>query len=145
MLLPLLLKLLLVVFSVRRVKLMTEKDLRRVAQNESTDITVMEAFEVADPVHKFMIIEGPQPVVVQFFRHYGHPIRDQNSLWVGDRVREVTCMTIICCLFLYFPVGLFISQWSNEDAQYLWLGYQLYAVVAMHFVRLFRVEILRKD
>ncbi|KAH7464032.1 hypothetical protein FOMA001_g17947 [Fusarium oxysporum f. sp. matthiolae] len=137
MLIPLLLKLLLVVFSVRRVKLMIEQHLQRVAKNEDTDTTLTEAFEVADPVNRFMVIEGPQPVVVQFFRHYGHPVRDQNSLWVGNRVREIACIAIVCCLFLYFPVGLVISQWSNEDAQYLWLGYQLYAVIAMHIVRLF--------
>ena len=37
-------------------------------------MTMTEAFEVADPNHKFMVIEGPEPVVVQFFRHYGHPM-----------------------------------------------------------------------
>lgn len=137
MLIPLLLKLLLVVFAVRRVDLMSEQDLQKVADKENTDTVLTEAFEVADPVHKFMVIEGPQPLVVQFFRHYGHPIRDQNSLWVGDRVREVVCMAIVCCLFLYFPVGLILLQCLDEFAQYLWLSYQLYTVIAMHIVRIF--------
>ncbi|TFA98891.1 hypothetical protein CCMA1212_009359 [Trichoderma ghanense] len=135
LLVPLLLKLLLIAFSVRRVNVMTETELQKVAEKEDTDLSEAEAFEVADPIHKFMVIEGPQPVVVQFFRHYGHPVRDRNSLWIGDRVREVACIALICCLFLFFPVGLVIAQWSDEDAQYLWLSYQLYAVIAMHIVR----------
>jgi hypothetical protein len=114
---------------------MTQRSLEKVAEKENTDVSKSEAFEVADPNHKFMVIEGPQPVIVQFFRHYGHPVRDENSLWIGDRVREVVCIMIICCLFLYFPAGLLMAQWSNEDAQYLWLAYQLYAVIAMHAVR----------
>ena len=85
-----------------------------VAEKERTTVSVPEAFEVADPIHKFMVIEGPQPVAVQFFRHYGHPRRNHNSLWVGDRVREVVCMAMLCCLFLYFPLGLLLIQWSEE-------------------------------
>ena len=134
-LVPLVLKLLLIGFAVSRGGLMSKQDLQKVAENEKTDMTVTEAFEVADPNHKFMVIEGPQPVVVQFFRHYGHPIRDGNSLLAGDRVREVACIIFVCCLFLYFPVGLLLSQWSAGDAQYLWLAYQLYAIVAMHINR----------
>ncbi|KAI1349414.1 hypothetical protein F5Y01DRAFT_289562 [Xylaria sp. FL0043] len=137
MLVPLLLKVLLIAFSVRRVNLASDKDLQKVAKNEDNDIALSQAFEVADPIHKFMVIEGPQPVVVQFFRHYGHPRRDQNSLWVGDRFRELACIAIVCCLFLYFPVGLALAQLSDEYAQYLWLGYELYAVVVMHIVRIF--------
>lgn len=134
-LISLLLKLLLIGFSVRRGGLMSKQDLQKVADNEKTDMTMTEAFEVADPNHKFMVIEGPQPVIVQFFRHYGHPIRDGNSLWAGDRVRDVACMVFVCCSFLYFPVGLLIAQWSAENTQCLWLGYQLCAIVAMHINR----------
>ncbi|KAL9609353.1 MAG: hypothetical protein Q9167_005878 [Letrouitia subvulpina] len=134
-LIPLLLKFLLIGFAVRRGGLMSKQDLQKVAENEKTDVGMTEAFEVADPNHKFMVIEGPQPVIVQFFRHYGHPIRDDNSLWAGDRVREVACIIFVCCLFLYFPAGLLMAQWSAEDAQYLWLSYQLYAIVAMHINR----------
>lgn len=137
MLVPVFLKILLVTFSVRRVDLSSEKDLQKVAKNEHNDIALSEAFEIADPIHKFMVIEVPQPVVVQFFRHYGHPRRDENSLWVGDRFRELACITVVCCLFLYFPVGLALAQCSEENAQYLWLSYELYAVIVMHIVRLF--------
>ena len=135
-LIPLLLKSLLIGFAVRRGGLMSKQDLQKVAENEKTDITKTEAFEVADPNHKFMVIEGPQPVIVQFFRHYGHPIRDGNSLRAGDRVREMACIIFVCCFFLYFPVGLLMAQWSAEDTQYLWLSYQLYAIVAMHINRI---------
>jgi hypothetical protein len=114
---------------------MSKQDLDKTAENEHTDMSKTEAFEVADPNDKFMVIEGPQPVIVQFFRHYGHPGRDQNSLWAGDCVREIACIVLVCCLFLYFPVGLLIAQRSDEDAQYLWLGYQLYAILATHIIR----------
>ena len=53
---------------------MLKQYLQKVAGNEKTDMTMTEAFEVADRNHKFMVIEGPQPVVVQFFRDYGHPM-----------------------------------------------------------------------
>ena len=38
---------------------MLKQDLQKVAGNEKTDMTMTEAFEVADPNHKFMVIEGP--------------------------------------------------------------------------------------
>lgn len=49
-------------------------------------------------------------------------------------------MFIICCLFLFFPVGLVIAQLSDEKVQYLWFSYQLYAVIAMHIVRLLGLQ-----
>ena len=135
MLLPLAIKLLFMVFSVRREGLMTQKRLEMVAKKEDSSLSKSEAFEVVDREHEFMIVEGPQPVVVQFFRHYGHPIRENPSHLIGDRLREVAAISLIVCLFLYFPVGLVMTQWLNEEVQYVWLGYQLYAVIAMHVVR----------
>ena len=71
------------------------------------------------------------PTVLQFFRHYGHPIR----ISFMDRAREVLGIVIVYLFVLYFPVGLLLSSWMRESSQYLWLGHQLYCVVAMHVVR----------
>jgi hypothetical protein len=37
---------------------------------------------------------------------------------------------------LDFPISLVYLTWASTDTQYLWLGYQLYAVLAMHVARL---------
>lgn len=82
----------------------------------------------------YLVITGPRSVVTQFFRHYGHPLRDIRS----GRWREVICITISYCFVLYFPVGLAANLWLSDRLQYLWLSYQLYAVLAMHLLRLLR-------
>jgi hypothetical protein len=83
-----------------------------------------------------MVFEGLQPVVTQFFRHYGHPIRERQSRWTGDRLNEIVSLTLIFVLLAYFPVGLVMIQWLDESAQHVWLTYQVYAVVAMHIIRI---------
>ncbi|KAI3391117.1 hypothetical protein diail_7940 [Diaporthe ilicicola] len=80
----------------------------------------------------YLVITGPKPVVTQFFRHYGHPLRHTES----GRWREVMSITIIYAFVLYFPVGLAANLWLSDRLQYLWLSYQLYAVFAMHLLRL---------
>ena len=60
---------------------MSKQDLHKVTGIEKNDMTMTEAFEVADPNHEFMVVGGSQPVSIQSFRHYGHPIRDGDSLW----------------------------------------------------------------
>jgi hypothetical protein len=48
----------------------------RVTEKEDFNMSKTEVFEVLDPIYRFIVIERSQPVIVQFFRHYGHPIRD---------------------------------------------------------------------
>lgn len=38
---------------------------------------------------------------------------------------------------LYFPAGLLALLWMDPVVQYLWLGYQVYAIITMHVARLF--------
>ncbi|KAJ4176416.1 hypothetical protein NW767_015454 [Fusarium falciforme] len=76
----------------------------------------------------FMVVTGPPTLVLQFVRHYGHPVR--------DRFREVFQLIVIMALASHFPLGLFCSfVWMDEKLQYVWLCYQLYLVLAMHIVR----------
>jgi hypothetical protein len=99
-------------------------------------LTTTEIFEVDDLDHGFFLIEGPPDVVLQFFRHYGHPIRDHKAR-LGDRTREVMAMALCYGFVLYFPAGLLALLWESSQLQYLWLGYQVYTILVMHLLRLF--------
>ncbi|KAK1532155.1 uncharacterized protein CCOS01_04138 [Colletotrichum costaricense] len=98
-----------------------------------------EIFEVEVPSIGFLLISTPSPASqasFQFFRHYGHPIRDSAL----DRAREVASIVTVYAFVLYFPAGLLLLSWMNESMQYLWLGQQLWSVLVMHLVRLFGWE-----
>jgi hypothetical protein len=123
---PLLLKLIAAVLHIRREGLK-----QRTLLAEQGALDIVDIFEVLDPNH-FALIHGPAPVVQQFFRHYGHPIRNGR----GDRLREVMAIACIYAFVLYFPAGLVTTLWISEKIQYLWLGYQLYSVLAMHVMRI---------
>lgn len=99
-------------------------------------MTTNEIFKVHDPDHRRMLIEGLQPVVTQFFRHYGHSIRERQSYWAGGRLNEVVLLVFVFCLLVYFPFGLVLIQHMDEKAWYIWLVYQMYAVIAMHVIRI---------
>ncbi|MCJ1371180.1 hypothetical protein MMC20_002395 [Loxospora ochrophaea] len=82
-------------------------------------------FEVANTGNGFQVIEGDESVILQFFRHYGHPIR--------CRSKEIVQIGVTVSFGLLFPIGLLCSiLWMSTQLQCLWLGYQLYATVAMH-------------
>lgn len=85
-------------------------------------------FEVNTKGHGFLVIEGKESVILQFFRHYGHPIR--------NRVREFVQISIVVASGFIFPIGLVVSLvWMPFGMQYAWLGYQLYATTAMYIYR----------
>ena len=46
-------------------------------------------------------------------------------------------MILVAVFVLYFPAGLISLVWMDPQVQYIWLGYQVYTIIAMHFVRLF--------
>ncbi len=91
--------------------------------------------ELDIPNNGFALITSAYPLdntVLQFFRHYGHPIRHSAF----DRMREIISMVIVWAFVLYFPAGLIASVWMDTNAQFLWLAYETYTVAAMHLVRL---------
>lgn len=45
-------------------------------------------------------------------------------------------MALIYLFMLYFPAGLISSLWMPDNTQLLWLGFQVYKVLAMHVVRI---------
>lgn len=123
--LPLIFKLLSSAVSVRR------EPLRAAIGGESEVETI---FELDDLNHGLVLIQGPDCVVRQFCRHYGHPIRGVNI--TANRAREVMSMALVYLFVGYFPAGLIALLWLHNDAQTLWLSYQLYVVSAMHVGRL---------
>jgi hypothetical protein len=90
--------------------------------------------EVTNFSHGFCLIEGPSELVLQFFRHYGHPVRHRRGL-LGDRVREVISMCTVVAFILVYPSSLLSFVFAPVAIQWLWLGYQIYAIVAMHLYR----------
>ena len=77
---------------------------------------------------KMMIISGPPSVVDQFFRHYGHPVR--------QRFFESIQLISIIALGCFFPVTLLCqASWMPQTIQYIWVGWQVWNVFAMHFDR----------
>ena len=103
---------------------------------KQSSLSPNEIFEIDDLNHGFAVIEGPAPVVRQFFRHYGHPTRHSQSIGLGDRSRELLSIVLIYAFVLYFPVGLVCLIWMRTEVQYLWLGYQVYAIIVMHVIRI---------
>jgi hypothetical protein len=103
--------------------------------SSASTVPEKEIIQVIDPSLGFMLVSTSWPLssaVSQTFGHYGHPIRSSFM----DRVRETASICIVYAFVLYFPVGLFVLSWTNQDAQYIWLSQQLYAVLAMHIARL---------
>ncbi|WYZ35491.1 hypothetical protein EsH8_X_000138 [Colletotrichum jinshuiense] len=77
---------------------------------------------------KFMLISGPPTIVNQFFRHYGHPVR--------NRFRERVQLALVIAYGTYFPVGLLCQvTWMPIFVQYIWTVWQVWMVLAMHFDR----------
>ncbi|KAL8785648.1 MAG: hypothetical protein Q9195_008545 [Heterodermia aff. obscurata] len=119
-LLPLLLKLLSACFSVPREGL-TQHQSSHSEKDQHQEVK----FEIIPNGNGFLIIEGEESLVVQFFRHYGHPVR--------SRGREILQIAIVTAFGLLFPLGLLCSLlWMPPGMQTVWLSYQLYSTVALH-------------
>ncbi|KAG9564441.1 hypothetical protein KCU77_g17538, partial [Aureobasidium melanogenum] len=123
--LPLLFKIISFGTSVRREGL-------KVASDDESEVETI--FELDDLNHGLFLIQGPDDLVRQFFRHYGHPIRGVDI--TANRWREIMSMALVYLFVAYFPAGLIALLWLNDDAQALWLSYQLYIVFVMHVSRL---------
>jgi hypothetical protein len=120
---PLLLKWISALFAVGREDLAPKPQ-----QSDPKAEECVKLFEIVHPQQGIFLIEGKESTVLQFFRHYGHPVR--------SRTRERAQFAIIICFGLLFPVGLVTSIiWMPISMQYLWLGYQLYATLAMYIYR----------
>jgi hypothetical protein len=95
--------------------------------------------EVEDFSKGFFLIEGPSELVLRFFRHYGHPIRHRKGI-LGDRVWEVMSMLTVVGTITVYPAGLIAFIFAPITIQWVWLGYQLYAMLSMHIYRFGEAE-----
>lgn len=87
-------------------------------------------FEVQMPLEtgSFLILTGPSALILQFFRHYGHPKR--------SRIREVVQLALVVASAVLFPLGLLFSiTIMSNTTQYFWVSHQMYLVVAMYISR----------
>ncbi|KIW17987.1 hypothetical protein PV08_02273 [Exophiala spinifera] len=128
---PLLLKLISLLVSVRRTTIHQEKIPAASSSAPKDDL-----YEILDGNHSFGLIESPEITLRQFFRHYGHPIRDSGVAGRRDRAREVHSMALVYLFVLYFPAGLISSLWMPSNVQLLWLSFQVYMILVMHIVRI---------
>jgi hypothetical protein len=96
---------------------------------EDDDLTDTLTLSMEHPTDGFIIIKGPRNIVLQFSRHYGHPIR--------NRTRELIQIFSIIALNLLFPVGMLCLFNMPPRMQSIWLLYQLYIALAMHAYRYF--------
>ena len=101
---------------------------------EEPNVDELSIYEVEDKSNGFFLMEGPSELVGQFFRHYGHPLRVRKGL-LGDRTRELISMFTIFAFILVYPVGLLVFIFAPWPIQWCWLGYQIYAMIAMHLYR----------
>ncbi|KAK9437392.1 uncharacterized protein VB005_08380 [Metarhizium brunneum] len=125
-LIPLLLKLTALLCRVRREQLPPPS-------KEPRDIEPI-LCQIEDFSKGFFLIEGKSELVLQFFRHYAHPERHRRGI-LGDRFRELASMATITATALLYPGGLIAFIFAPVAVQWVWLGYQLYAMLAMHMYR----------
>ena len=130
---PLLVKVLALIFSVRRQALESSPELRVIEQEPGAAQDVIIS-ELSDVSKGFFLTEGPRHLVMQFYKHYGHPERYRRGLY-GDRLREVVSLALVVTCILIFPVGLVAFVFAPQAVQWTWLGYQLYTTLAMHLFR----------
>ena len=113
---PLLIKFLGLIFSVRRQAL----DPVVPKQNEAGHMPVESQntiiSEISDISRGFFLIGGPRELVVQFYKHYGHPERYRRGL-NGDRLREVVCIALVVICILVFPTGLVAFVFAPQPIQ----------------------------
>ena len=130
---PLLIKLMASTFSVRRQALepLPKHALSNRKPGQMHDKWIV---ELSDFSKGFFLIEGPQALILQFFKHYGHPERHRRGI-NGDRPRELLSLATVVLCILIFPAGLIAFVFAPQPIQWTWLAYQLYTTLAMHFSR----------
>jgi hypothetical protein len=138
-LIPLILKIVALLFHVRRDECL---DADEISHNEVLNklVGTSGVYKVEEYSKGFFIIEGPQDLVYQFWYHYGHPRRFHTDkkgrdrlFW--DRVREIASMIVVVGFVFVYPSGLIAFIFASPGVQWVWLGYQLLAMLSMHFYR----------
>ena len=77
--------------------------------------------ELSDFSKGFFLIEGPQALILQFFKHYGHPERHRRGI-NGDRPRKWLSLAMVVLCILIFPAGLIAFVFAPQSIQWTWLA-----------------------
>lgn len=127
--LPLVLKLISLMFCVRRQNLVwPEKPDTEAASDpfSRNDTHLLELNRERD-TDDFILITGSEALLSQFSLHHGHPLRNGPN----DRINEVVSMLLVVAFAMVFPVSLIASIRASEDVQRIWLRYQAFAIISM--------------
>lgn len=88
----------------------------------------------------FPLISGPEEVVRQFCRHWGHPVRKDYR----GRVREVASIALVYSFVSCSQLVYSVCSGLSQTVQIIWLAYLMYIIVVMHLSRLVGFEGLRR-
>ncbi|KAJ5480957.1 hypothetical protein N7539_006851 [Penicillium diatomitis] len=140
-LIPLMLKLLCAMFTLSREDIMIPRPMANSCASappskQGDGLENPENISVTIPISRVLVknkqglqvISGPENLVMQFFRHYGHPRR--------CRWKEIIEIATIAALGLNFPCGLVCSLiWMPVSLQCVWTFYALYVTCVMYIAR----------
>lgn len=126
---PIILKIVALLFRVRRQGLDVERKSFKKKENPQT---IMAQFEHSEK--GVLLIEGPPGLVMQFFRHYGHPERSRQGI-NGDRPRELISISSVVACMMIFPAGLVAFAFAPPNVKLTWTCYQLYTTLALLIYR----------
>lgn len=135
--LPLILKVLSLMFTVRRQSLVWPKPPATKVASKATskDKTQLLELDREHDTDDFVLIRGSQSLLGQSSRHYGHRLCDNHGFIANDRRNEVVTMLLVLTFAMFFPISLFASIWASEEAQRWWLGYEAFAIASMYAFR----------
>lgn len=122
---PLLLRLLAIRFRVHRTPLVATEPKCNDNNKSPTEPCV---FELDDHKHGFVLIQAPEALGTQFFRHFGHPQRSNLS---SDRWNERISMGLVIAAGAYFPTSWVAFTFAPSAMRWTWIYYQLYLLVAL--------------
>lgn len=121
---PLLLRLLAIRFRVRRTPLLATEP-KCNDNNKSRPEPYV--FELDDHKHGFVLIEAPEALGLQFFRHFGHPQRSNLS---NDRRNECISMALVVAAGAYFPTSWVAFAFAPSAMRWTWVYFQICLLAA---------------
>ena len=140
---PLVLRLFAILFRVRRTPLVVTKN----PESEGSDKSLTEplVFELDKYKHGFVLIQAPEALGTQIFRHFGYPQRSDPS---SDRCNERVLIGLTIAAGAYVPVSWVVFAFAPSVVRWTWICYQLYmlvSLVVLTFWDLSRVGSLKEE
>ena len=121
---PTLFKVLAVYYRLCRTQLVVKTDLK---DAPTEDLEDPHLFELEEYKHGLFLVRAPGALGVQFFRHFGHPQRNQLA---NDRRREWVSIGLVIATMVYFPLSWVALALAHSKVRITWIFYQLFVLVA---------------